>query len=54
MRTRITLRPLRSILTEVAGNEDETEALLRNVAAEFERYAKSQKEHPRRGDGRCR
>ena len=33
-------------LEEVAGNEDETEALLRNVAAEFERYAKIKKNIP--------
>ncbi len=33
-------------LEEVPGNEDETEALLRNVAAEFERYAKIKKNIP--------
>ncbi|MDG1375997.1 MAG: endopeptidase La [Yoonia sp.] len=33
-------------LYEVPGNDDETEALVRNVAAEFERYAKIKKNIP--------
>ncbi len=33
-------------LTEMPGNEDETEALIRSVATEFERYAKVKKNIP--------
>ena len=36
-------------LTEMPGDVATTEALLRTVSDEFERYAKVQKEHPRRG-----
>lgn len=33
-------------LTEIPGNEEETEALIRSVATEFERYAKVKKNIP--------
>ncbi|MBB5721762.1 ATP-dependent Lon protease [Loktanella ponticola] len=38
-------------LTEMPGNEDETDALLRSVAAEFERYAKVKKNIPEEAMG---